>query len=124
MSSEQQAVTDGFDQWCVVELMGHLKLAGHVTEAQIGGASFLRIDVPNAEGETSYTRYFGAGSVYSITPVTKDVCLAVAQRSNQKPAFAWDLPRQLGGTVDAETVQHNHEREENDDDDNEDLSNW
>ncbi len=93
-----------FDCYAVVELMGHLKLAGHVTEAQIGGQSFLQIDVPKPDGEIEYTRYFGASAIYSITPVTKEVALAVAQRSNQKPAFAWDLPKQLGGAIDADVT--------------------
>ncbi|HEY0169427.1 MAG TPA: hypothetical protein VGB98_00120 [Pyrinomonadaceae bacterium] len=50
-----------FDCWCVLELFGHVRLAGHVTEASIGGCSFLRVDVPEREGEgegIKLTRYF------------------------------------------------------------------
>jgi hypothetical protein len=38
-----------FDQWCIVELFGHTKIAGKVSEAQIGGQSFIRVDVPQIE---------------------------------------------------------------------------
>lgn len=37
---------EGFEGWAFLELMGHRKLAGHVSEATIGGGSFIRIDVP------------------------------------------------------------------------------
>ncbi len=35
-----------FDTWAVVEVMGHNTYAGRVTEQAIGGASFIRVDVP------------------------------------------------------------------------------
>jgi hypothetical protein len=38
---------DKFDSWAVVELFGHQQIAGRVTEASIGGCSFLRVDVPD-----------------------------------------------------------------------------
>lgn len=38
-----------FEGWVILELMGHRRLAGHLQEKQIGGASFLRLDVPSPE---------------------------------------------------------------------------
>ncbi len=35
-----------FEGWCILELMGHRKLAGLVAQQEIAGAAFLRIDVP------------------------------------------------------------------------------
>ena len=35
-----------FEGWAILELMGHRRLAGKLSEAIIGGASFIRIDVP------------------------------------------------------------------------------
>ena len=35
-----------FQQWCILELMGHRRLAGLVTETEVGGATFLKLDVP------------------------------------------------------------------------------
>ena len=35
--------------WAIVELMGHQRIAGKVSEETIGGAALLRVDVaPNA----------------------------------------------------------------------------
>jgi len=40
----------GFKEWAILELMGHRRLAGLVSEQQIGGASFIRIDIPGKDG--------------------------------------------------------------------------
>ena len=38
-----------FEEWAVLELFGHQRLAGLVSEVQIGGASFVRVDVPHED---------------------------------------------------------------------------
>ena len=35
-----------FEGWAIVELMGHRRLAGYVTETELAGAPMLRLDVP------------------------------------------------------------------------------
>lgn len=35
-----------FEGWAIVELMGHRRLGAWVSEAEIGGASMLRLDIP------------------------------------------------------------------------------
>lgn len=65
--------SDKFDAWAVVELFGHQRIAGRVTEATIGGCSFLRVDVPATEKRQAYTKYFGNGAVYAMTPCDEEV---------------------------------------------------
>jgi len=62
-----------FDQWCVVELFGHQVIAGKVSEQEIGGCSFIRVDVPTVEGSEEFTRFFSQGAIYSISPVSEEV---------------------------------------------------
>lgn len=91
-----EQVTDKFDCWAVLELFGHVRLAGHVTEATIGGCSFLRVDVPNRpeEGEgVKLTRYFGNGAIYSMTPVSEEVARRVGDGNAAPPVKAWEMPR-------------------------------
>lgn len=38
--------THKFESWCIVELFGHQRIAGLVTEQTIGGCNFVRVDVP------------------------------------------------------------------------------
>lgn len=91
--SESKEVPEKFDQWCIVELFGHVRLGGRVTEASIGGCSFLRVDVPGAESEVEFTRYLGNGAIYSMTPVTEAVARAVGKGTSQPPVKPWEMPR-------------------------------
>src|SRR5579884_3045855 len=49
--------------WAVVELMGHVRLAGRVTEEAMLGTALGRIDIPTGEGPEDFvTQYFGGSS--------------------------------------------------------------
>lgn len=37
---------EGFEGWAILELMGHRRLGGYLTEQEIAGAAFIRIDIP------------------------------------------------------------------------------
>ena len=39
-------MADKFEQWGIVELMGHQRAAGRLSEESIGGANMLRVDMP------------------------------------------------------------------------------
>jgi len=100
MSEQEQ-----FDSWAVVELFGHQQIAGRVTEASIGGCSFLRVDVPDqpvlaarsyyaaAEAIPAYTRYFGQGAIYALNPCTEAAARGVAARIRATPAIPYDPPK-------------------------------
>ncbi|MBI4496833.1 MAG: acetyltransferase [Chloroflexi bacterium] len=72
--------------------MGHRRLGGFVTEQQIGGASFLRIDVPGADGEPVATQFYAPAAVYCITPTTEAMARAVAATNRPAPVQRWELP--------------------------------
>lgn len=80
-----------FAQWSIVEIMGHQKYIGFVTEEALAGVNMLRVDVPTVEADgehpavPAYTKYFGGGSVYSITPVTEELALIAIRRYRKKP---------------------------------------
>lgn len=76
-----------FDHWAIVELLGHRRLSGHVTEATIAGAGFLRIDIPDGQ-----TQFVSPGSVYALHPVTEDVARRFASRTRPEPVQRWELP--------------------------------
>jgi hypothetical protein len=84
-----------FDQWCIVELFGHTKIAGKVSEAQIGGQTFIRIDVPKTTRQPAFTRLYGQNSIYSITPVEEIVAKGMAEAFLMEPIEVWRLPQML-----------------------------
>src|SRR5205807_1686045 len=58
-----------FEEWALVELFGHSRIVGKVTEATIAGGAFIRVDVPDKDGNTVFTRFFGPGAIYSMSPI-------------------------------------------------------
>jgi hypothetical protein len=81
-----------FESWCIVELFGHQRIAGMVTEAQVGGCSFIRVDVPETRSQPAFTRFFGQGAIYSITPVSEEVARAAGEYLRERPVSVYMLP--------------------------------
>jgi hypothetical protein len=84
-----------FDLWCIVELFGHTKIAGKVSEAQIGGQSFIRIDVPKIKHQAAFTRFYGQNSIYSITPVEEAIAKGMAESFLTEPVEVGRLPQRM-----------------------------
>lgn len=78
-----------FKQWAILELMGHRKLAGLVTEEVIAGAGLIRIDIPN--GDESSTQYYSPTALYCLTPCSEDLARKVAASYQPAPVSQWDL---------------------------------
>lgn len=90
--SEQGTEAKGFESWAILELFGHRKLAGYVTESEIGGGKLLRIDVPGKDGAPVATQFYGAGAIYCMTPCSEQVARrAAANFSDPSPVTKWDL---------------------------------
>ena len=86
MSEEKE----GF--WATVEIMGHQQYAGFVSEQVMGGASFVRVDVPEHGDCAAFSKMFGAQSIYCITPVSEEAARGVVMRLKKQPMSEWDLP--------------------------------
>lgn len=87
-----------FEEWALLELFGHQRIAGKVTNATIGGGSFIRVDVPGTKkDEVAFTRYYSPSSIYSISPVTERVARALAAKLDVAPVSRWDLPQLTAG---------------------------
>jgi len=83
-------MTEKFETWAIVELFGHNKIAGKVSEQTIGGSSMVRVDVPDTEAAPAFTRLLNVSAIYAINPVKEDVATAYAGRLQSKPIEAWD----------------------------------
>jgi hypothetical protein len=86
---------DKFEDWCILDLFGHTRIAGKVSEATIAGGAFLRIDIPGKDGAAVMTQFYGPAAVFSMTPVAEDVARAFALSHQPVPATRWDMSRQL-----------------------------
>ena len=77
------------ESWAIVELMGHVKMAGILTEEERFGAKMGRIDIPQPDG-SFVTQYFNGSSVYRITPCTEDLGRKVTPHEH-KPVHPWTM---------------------------------
>ena len=84
-----------FETWALVELFGHQRIIGKVTEQSIGGAPFIRVDVPGPTGETEYTRLYGPSAIYCISPIDQETAVKLAQACDMRPVKPYEVP-QLG----------------------------
>jgi hypothetical protein len=82
-----------FETWAILELFGHQKLAGLVSEHVIAGAAFIRVDVPETPTQPPFTRFLNASAIYAINPVDKDTAGVIADNLGKKPIDAWDIKK-------------------------------
>lgn len=82
-----------FEEWCMVELFGHQKIVGMVTEATMAGGAFLRVDVPAFNGKPAFTRFYSPGSIYSISPISEEVARGLMDQYRNEPVCRFDLPQ-------------------------------
>jgi hypothetical protein len=64
--------------WALIELFGHQRIVGFLSQQTFGTGVLFRVDVPDLtrDGKTirvGFTRYFGLSAIYSITPVSEDI---------------------------------------------------
>lgn len=80
-----------FDQWCIVEIMGHVRIAGKCSEQNIAGSNLLRVDVPETDSQPAFTRFYGGSSIYAIHPVTEYLARDMAKRFEHKPLQVYEI---------------------------------
>jgi hypothetical protein len=120
----ETASTEFTPQWGIVEVFGHNRFAGMVSQVSVFGGAMCRVDVPEVPAYTdrwenehpavpAFTKMFGAGAIYSFTPVDEATAIAAA-RQNSAPISVYIEPvnplpgRQLAMLTDGDG-------EENDD---------
>ena len=85
----------GFAYWCIVELMGHRRLAGWVTEQNVFGVTLMRIDIP---GEPVVTQFYSPTAIYAVTPTTEQCARDVARRFRPEPVSPWEIQQVTDGS--------------------------
>ena len=90
------------DGWAIVELFGHARIAGRISEQTIAGDNLLRVDVPeipervNQWGQKyaavpAHTRYFGGKAIYALNPVDELAARVAAATIRHKPVETYSL---------------------------------
>lgn len=60
-----------YEGWAVIELMGHRKTAGMVSQVSQYGVAMIRIDTPGPDGKVVASQCYGGAAIYCLTPCTE-----------------------------------------------------
>lgn len=82
---------NGFGEWCIVELFGHRRAAGYVTQAAFP-AGFLRLDIPECNGRPASTQFYSPSALYGLHPVTEELARQAAASFRPKLVHRYELP--------------------------------
>lgn len=105
-------------QWAIVELFGHQRIAGAISQESFGGDTFTRIDVPQVswpeevfidgrrEVQTrtipAHTKLLGAKAIYGIDIVDEPTALTAAHAIRRAPLHLYTLKEALAGLTQRE----------------------
>jgi hypothetical protein len=103
---------DKFESWAIVEIMGHVKLAGMATTQVFGSTVMLRVDIPETEIQPAHTQYYGMGSIYSLKPCDEHTARLHAAVLNVNPIVEYDVARSINKKVNS-LVQEELDRRSN-----------
>ena len=82
----------GEPTWAIVELFGHNLIAGQVSEVSVAGAAMLRVDVPAVRDVLGFTKFYGGGAIYAITPTDQESALHAVNHLQAQPVNVWTIP--------------------------------
>lgn len=93
-------MNEAFEAWAIVELFGHQKIAGKLTEQTIGGCNFIRVDAPAFDGSPAFTKLYTQGAIYGVTFVSERIARAAARCEVRRPGSDHSaIPSLAGGRL-------------------------
>lgn len=109
-------MTGPVEHWAIVELMGHRRIAGKISEVQRFGAPFCQLDVPHGDGFRS--SLYGGSAIYGVHFCNEREAREAAKHASPRP-FSWILDRAQLSAGDGEPAPRGDfdEGDEHDDDD-------
>lgn len=75
----------------LVELFGHTRIAGKVSEHSLGGNTMIRIDVPETKINPPFTKFVNPSAVYALNPIAEGMMKDMAEELKSKPIQYYDL---------------------------------
>ncbi len=67
-----------------------------MTEQEIAGSAFLRLDMPAEDSLPPVTQFYRPAAVYAITPTTEAIARSVARGTRPEPVHRWELEAAAG----------------------------
>lgn len=104
-------------QFAIVELFGHQRVAGRISQQTFGGASLVRVDVPEIEAQEreyvdgkgyvtttrtiqAHTRSFGGGAIYAINWCDEATAQIAARAIKHEPLSPYSVKSAIDALPD------------------------
>lgn len=100
-------MSEPFKSWAILELLGHRRLGGMVTEVELFGGRMARIDIPDtsegaAPDKVIATQHYSQAAIYGCHPCTEEAAREAARWCQpQLPVTPLALPPRPEHTVHA-----------------------
>ena len=88
METETTSPEVSLDTWAIIELFGHTRVAGKVTNVSIAGCGFIRVEVPAHNGLPAYTRDIAPKAIYAINPCDEKAACDAQDYCSSSPVVA------------------------------------
>lgn len=83
-----------FSQWAIIEVYGHEKYAGKVSETNIAGVGMLMLEVPEITNQEvtlpGFTKLLGMNSIFSLTIVDEEYAREMARKLSKHPVEGYE----------------------------------
>lgn len=106
MSEQKEQDAPKAGMWAIVEIFGHQRIAGFMSEQTIGGHGFIRVDVPEVPGRAgegtiaAHSKLYGPGAIYAINPVDEALATVAAHSIRHAPVESYGLSSALRNMSD------------------------
>jgi len=91
--------------WAIVELFGHTTIAGYLQSE----GELIRIDVPDIDDQSAFTKYYGLKAVYGITPTTEEIAIKAAKSLKARPIQLYLITEPRQAQIDFSDEQMDEE---------------
>ncbi len=99
-------IENGFKSWAILELLGHRQKIGFVSEVEIAGTRYLKLESYDQKGNAVELQYYSNASIYCITPIPKEKAPILSSHR----CFPWEETLRLGsGFEDFEPIEGGEE---------------
>jgi hypothetical protein len=95
-----ETIAPSFENWAIVELMGHVRMTGMVREVERFGSKVGEINVVDKNGEFVATQMFGGAGLYRMTLCDKQTAMELAVRPQLDSSVDWSLRAQIRKEVE------------------------
>lgn len=95
-----------------VELLGHKRIAGFVTEEEKWGQVLMRIDIPTdiKDGKIQFTtQFYGTHALYCATPINETDAIQLAKQFRPNPFDKYDLHREENRNLDDYKIEEDND---------------